>query len=122
VRTTLRSLLTFLRSAQELLKVIKAIINDLNMYMWGSSIGKGDNDLPYLYDPNSPSAIKVAPRIQPWPYDALNGESLDDVPPMRSQPGQESSMEKGRKIIDCGKFKKDLKDVGIPPSLPLKIR
>jgi len=95
--------------------VIKAITNDLNMYMWGSSIGKGDKSPPY--NPDTPSPIKVAPRIRPWPYDALNGDVIEDG--LRSQQGSGRSMEKGKETIDCGRFKKDLKDVGIPPLLPL---
>jgi len=98
--------------------VINAITNDLNMYMWGSSIGKGDNGLPF--NPDAPSPIKVAPRIQPWPYDALNRDLVEDG--LGSQPGQGKSIKKGRETIDCGKFKKDLKDVGIPPWLPLRVR
>lgn len=97
--------------------MISAITNDLNMYMWGSSIGKSHNGLPS--NPDAPSPIKVAPRIQPWPYDALNRDLNKDG--LRSQPGQGESMEKGRETVDCGKFKKELKDVGTPPLLPLRL-
>jgi len=97
--------------------VINAITNDLNMYMWGSSIGKGDNG--FSRNPDAPSPIEIAPRIQPWPYDALNRDNEDGL---RSQSGQGRSMENGRETIDCAKFKKDLKDVGNSPLLPLRIR
>ena len=95
-------------------KVINAITNDLNMYMWGSSIRKGGvHGLPF--DPDVAHAlhspINIVPRDRPWPYDALNREPVDDTKAMRIQKGRERIVENGRGGIDCGKFKKDLKDV-----------
>lgn len=87
---------------QEMFKVVNAITNDLSMYMWGSSISK-DGGMHVL---------QVSPKDRPWPYDELNEESYAPTSSVRFQRGGRE-LEKGRGNIDCGEFRKDLRDVSM---------
>lgn len=93
-------------------KVINAITNDLRMYMWGSSIRRGGiHSLPAETDARR-NPISAPPEDQTWLYEGGTVETVERRSRMRVQGGKARQFKNGREAIDCGKFKRDLKDVG----------
>ena len=79
--------------------------------MWGSSMRKdGIHALPFDSDARH-GPIKIAPERRVRPYEGSSTNPEIDIKPMRMQREGVNWMDKGKETIDCGKFKKDLKDV-----------
>ena len=96
-------------------KVINAITNDLNMYMWGSGLRKGEIDGHPVDTDASRKPVNHLPKDQAPSYGGPKALSVDEIKSFRVQHGREKKLGKRREGIDCGKFKRDLKDVKSHP-------
>ena len=100
--------------------MVNAITNDLNMYMWGSGLGKGEIDGHPVDTDASRKPVSLSPKDQAPSYGRSRAQFADEIKSLRVQQGRERKRGKGREDIDCGEFKRDLKDVQKPTLAPIE--
>ena len=99
---------------QKLFRVVQAITNDLNMYMWGTGVpGSGMHTRPF--NPDAPPApdkqVTVGSVDALRRFDRVDRDVIGRPSSMGVEKEKQDALNQGRGKIDCGKFRKDLKDV-----------